>query len=247
MLYRFSKDGHGAMLDHDLFKWHMEEEFWRIMDQQLLSELTQAYSMVVPIGSRAAEFHRAINCELVEKPVPIKLDGFHGEKLNGRYRLAALVNNEAKFRNESTDRGVSIQFGEFDTKWRVFGTVSECCMVSSQGKYEFANGIYTRHGGQSFRPRYTKWQKGRACAIEFDDQDGCSRWAITPNNEQIFVSSIADVKLTHRALVRANRRELHCFVALPSRSKASWKHVEFEPGQYAGTTKRDAGERSMAA
>ena len=107
VLQRFSTAPAGAELGHEEFKRHMEEVFWRLIDTELLAELCQAYSIVVSVGKRRAEFDRSRR-PLSERPMPIRVDSSTDAKLNGQYRFVALVNNASKYKNESNDCGVFI-------------------------------------------------------------------------------------------------------------------------------------------
>ena len=98
VLQRFSTAPAGAELGHEEFKRHMEEVFWRLIDTELLAELCQAYSIVVSVGNRRAEFDQSRK-PLSERPMPIRVDSSTDAKLHGQYRFVALVNDASKYMN----------------------------------------------------------------------------------------------------------------------------------------------------
>ena len=72
-------------LNHHDFRRLMETAFRRWIDTELLSELSQSYSMVMMVGKRREE-SEASTGPISERPMPIRV-GQHGDpKMIGHYR-----------------------------------------------------------------------------------------------------------------------------------------------------------------
>ena len=117
----------GGRLNHDDFRRHMETAFRRWIDTELLSELSQSYSMVMMVGKRREEFEASTG-PMSERPLPIRVDQHDDPKVIGQYRYVE---------KELNDLGVFMQYDNH--KWRMFCAANACYLVrGATGKYELA-------------------------------------------------------------------------------------------------------------
>ena len=98
----------GGRLNHDDFRRHMETAFRRWIDTELLSELSQSYSMVMMVGKRREEFEASTG-PMSERPMPIRVDQHDDPKVIGQYRYVEKVDGRSKYINELNDLGVFMQ------------------------------------------------------------------------------------------------------------------------------------------
>ena len=163
-------------LNHNDFRRHMATALRRWIDTELLSELSQSYSMVMMVGKRREEFEASTG-PMSERPLPIRNDQHDDPKVIGQYRYVEKVNGRSKYMNELNDLGVFMQYDNH--KWRMFCAANACYLVhGATGKYERAKRAYIRRGTEGGRPRYTKWHsKGSAMVLAFDD--ATTSWRLT--------------------------------------------------------------------
>ena len=113
-------------LNHNDFRRHMETAFRRWIDTELLSELSQSYSMVMMVGKRREEFEASTG-PMSERPLPIRVDQHDDPKVIGQYRYVEKVNGRSKYMNELNDLGVFMQYDNH--KWRMFCAANACYLV----------------------------------------------------------------------------------------------------------------------
>ena len=123
-------------LNHNDFRRHMETAFRRWIDTELLSELSQSYSMVMMVAKRRDECEVSTG-PMSERPLPIRVDQHDDPKVIGQYRCVEKVDGRSKYMNEFNDLGVLMQYDNH--KWRMFCAANACYLVrGATGKYELA-------------------------------------------------------------------------------------------------------------